>query len=41
MDEEQLNTVPDSCTMTEPGILGKDSMEQLRGLMSVFIKCCV
>ena len=31
MDEEQLNTVLDPYTMTEPGILGKDPMEQLRG----------
>ena len=30
MDEEQLNTVLDPYTMTEPGILGKDPMEQLR-----------
>ena len=31
MDEEQLDTVLDPYTMTEPGILGKDPMEQLRG----------
>lgn len=31
MDQEQLNTVLDPYTMTEPGILGKDPMEQLRG----------
>ena len=30
MDAEQLNTVLNPYTMTEPGILGKDPMEQLR-----------
>lgn len=30
MDEKQLNTVLNPYTMTEPGILGKDPMDQLR-----------
>ena len=30
MDENQLNTVLNPYTMTEPGILGKDPMDQLR-----------